>query len=327
MRISVAMCTYKGERFLEEQLRSIFEQTRKPDEIVLLDDCSPDGTAALAEKILSECGIPHSILVNETNRGVFYSFQKCILACSGDVIFTADQDDVWRKDKIELMMREYEKDSSCMMVFSNSELVDGELNSLGCDFWTSLNLRRAGLCDRIPQEKFRQLLMYYWAVPGTQMSFRRELAEKAFPIPEKKGWLHDSWLAVCAPAYGTVTALDEPLTLYRQHGKNTVGARANKRDRKEEDICQVQKVLFYLKRHGDRLQNLLDVKGSEMPADYKAQVQKYVALFRSMEHYENDGRFKKMLFLLGRFFDGRLGAFDISRGNVLRYLFYQVSGK
>jgi len=320
MKVSVAMCTYNGTKYLKEQLDSILGQTLPPDEIVITDDCSSDGTADLAEQLLSESGISYKVIINEKNSGVRVSFGNCIRACSGDVIFTADQDDVWDKEKIRLFMDEFENDESCVFVFSNGELVDADLKSLGSDVWTSLNLRRAGMRDHISQEKYRQLMMYYWAVPGTMMAFKRSFMEKAFPIPEKGGWLHDSWLAINAPAYGKVVSIDKPLTLYRQHGKNTVGVKAVKRSSRAEDKIQMQKVLFYLKRHGDRLSQLLERNAADMPADYRETIESYIKLFRKYQHYENDGKLKKIFFLLGRLFDGGLEPFDISRGNVVSYL-------
>ena len=321
LQVSVAMCTYNGSRYLEEQLLSIFGQTLPPDEIVLLDDCSSDDTVALAEKLLSKSGIEYRILVNEKNSGVKHSFQKCILACSKDIIFTADQDDVWKPEKIDHMLAEFRRDPECVFVFSNGELTDGSGRSLGSDVWTSLNLRRAGLCDHVPQERFRRMLMYTWAVPGTMMAFRKSLAESCFPIPEKKGWIHDSWLAVCAPAYGHVISLDETLTLYRQHEKNTVGVKVKKLSSKEENITKFRKVLFYLKRHAERLTIVTESMNEKLPADYRRQLETYISLYKDMQHYEEDGALKKVFFLIGRFFDGKLSAFDIRRKDVLTYLF------
>ena len=320
MTTSVAMCTYNGEKYIEEQLRSIIGQTMPPDEIVILDDVSSDSTVDIAKEILDKSGIEHKVMVNDKNCGVLISFEKCIKSCSGDVIFTSDQDDVWDKDKIKLFMEEYEKDPECVFVFGNAELVDQELKPLGSDVWTSLNLRRAGLCDHVTQEKYRQLIMYYWAVPGMEMSFKKEFCEKAFPIPREGGWLHDSWLAINAPAYGNVVSIDKPLVLYRQHGNNSVGVKAADRTRHEEDMIQVQKVLFYLRRHRMRLQQLLTDSGHKLPDEYHKHIESYISLFKRYEHYEKDGGFKKALFLSARFIDNGLKPFDISRKNVAAYI-------
>ncbi|MBR5422318.1 MAG: glycosyltransferase family 2 protein [Lachnospiraceae bacterium] len=323
-RVSVAICTYNGEKYLGEQLDSILEQTRQPDEITLLDDNSSDGTLILAENKLKKSGIPYHILQHKQNLGVKVSFTECILACSGDIVFTADQDDVWRKDKIALMLEEFDNDPRCVMVFSNAELVDAEGKSLGCDVWTALNLRRAGLRNHIPQEDYRRLIMYTWAVPGTTMGVRRDFAEKAFPVPEEGGYIHDSWLAVTAPVYGIVTAVDLPLTAYRQHGKNTVGVHFKKHGPRHQDILQLRKVLFYLKRHAARLRVVLNVKGKVLPADYRMELTESIELFERYAHYEGDGAVKKILFLLARTIDGGLGRFHISRRDVFYYLLHQI---
>ncbi|MBR3306619.1 MAG: glycosyltransferase [Lachnospiraceae bacterium] len=322
MTTSVALCCYNGERFIEDQLDSIISQSCPPDEIVLLDDCSRDRTADIAQRVLEAGGIRYRLIRNEENLGVKRSFVKCINACRGDVIFTSDQDDIWQRDKIKHMMVEYATDPDCVFVFSNGELVGAELEPLGNDVWSALNLRRAGLCDHVSQEKYRQLLMYYWAVPGTMMSFRSGFARKAFPIPAEGGWLHDSWLAITAPIYGNVAAIDKNLTLYRQHGKNTVGVKAVKRSGREEDITQIQKVLFYLKRHRDRLKTLVEAKGEEMPADYREEIGNYIKLFDELSFYEDSSNIRKALFLMQRMADGKLKAFDIGRGDIFRYLLH-----
>ena len=63
MKVSVAMCTYNGTKYLKEQLDSILGQTLPPDEIVITDDCSSDGTADLAEQLLSESGISYKVII------------------------------------------------------------------------------------------------------------------------------------------------------------------------------------------------------------------------------------------------------------------------
>ena len=110
-KVSVAICTYCGERYITEQLHSILRQTRPVQEIVLCDDRSADRTAALAEEALRESGIPYRILINEENLGVTRNFEKSISACTGDLILTADQDDVWAPDKVERLL---EYDGICV---------------------------------------------------------------------------------------------------------------------------------------------------------------------------------------------------------------------
>lgn len=109
--ISVAMTTYNGEQYVEEQLESIRRQTRKVDEIVIVDDGSTDHTLDIVCNYASkypECGI--RLEKNVTTLGYKKNFHKAISLCKGDITFLCDQDDCWFDDKVEKVcgiMEEY----------------------------------------------------------------------------------------------------------------------------------------------------------------------------------------------------------------------------
>src|ERR687891_741004 len=124
MRISVAMCTYNGADFLTAQLASIAEQTRPPDEIIVCDDASTDRTRTLLESFARTSSIPVSLYFSDQNAGSLKNFERAIGLCTGDVIALSDQDDVWRKDKLELIEQELQRNASAGLVFSDAELVD-----------------------------------------------------------------------------------------------------------------------------------------------------------------------------------------------------------
>lgn len=325
--ISVALCSYNGEKYIEEQLDSIINQTVKPDEIIVVDDCSSDSTVSIAQKVLSLSGINYRIISNETNLRVFYSFQKCINECTGDIIFTADQDDVWDKTKIEKFMVCF-NDPDCIMAFSDGKIVDKDLNVINESVWDSLNLKRAGLSGDVTQEKLQRMLMYYWVVPGTMMAFRKKLSDVVFPIPEDGGYIHDSWLSINAPYFGNVAVIDEPLTLYRQHGNNSVGAPVYKRDKKEQNMTQIKKVLFYLKRHYDRLGVFVGSSDNykdndyNYNQDYKKIVKEYMGIYKKWAYYEKSSKLAKLLFILKRIIDNKMKMFDVSRKELIQYLFH-----
>ena len=100
--ISVAMATFNGEPYIQEQLDSIYNQTRKVDEIIIVDDCSTDSTVRVIEQyILSHKDIDIKLYKNEENLGYKKNFKKAISLCHGDYVFLSDQDDIWMTDKIE----------------------------------------------------------------------------------------------------------------------------------------------------------------------------------------------------------------------------------
>ena len=84
-RISVAMCTYNGARFLPEQLESITMQTRLPDELVICDDQSTDESAEIIKAFLPHAPFAVRLEVNESNRGSTKNFEKAIGLCQGEI--------------------------------------------------------------------------------------------------------------------------------------------------------------------------------------------------------------------------------------------------
>lgn len=90
MKVSVALCSYNGEKYIREQLESILRQTRLPDEIIVCDDRSKDKTAEIAREVLGASGVPYQVIVNEKNLGCLSNFEQCSMLCSGDIVFFAD---------------------------------------------------------------------------------------------------------------------------------------------------------------------------------------------------------------------------------------------
>ena len=102
LKISVAMTTYNGGRFLEEQLESIFHQTMLPSEVVVIDDGSNDNTISILDNYSKSHNLKY--YVNAEHLGINKNFEKAIRMTSGDIVFISDQDDVWLKNKIGVMV-------------------------------------------------------------------------------------------------------------------------------------------------------------------------------------------------------------------------------
>src|SRR3989339_673267 len=100
MNISIAMCTYNGEKYIEQQLNSFLTQTILPNELVICDDCSKDKTIEILQEFSKKAKFPVRIYLNEKNLGSTKNFEKAIGLSKGDIIFCSDQDDVWHNQKI-----------------------------------------------------------------------------------------------------------------------------------------------------------------------------------------------------------------------------------
>jgi glycosyltransferase involved in cell wall biosynthesis len=224
--ISVALCTYNGARYIEEQLHSILNQTTKPTEIVVSDDGSTDGTLDVVSRALEgrrgrEDGPKVHILRNAVPLGVTANFEQALAACTGELIALSDQDDVWHPNRLALTAAAFENRPSLVLLNSDARLVDAHGKPSGQTLLATL-----GVSDRdigeIHLGRALDILLQRNIVTGATTVLRRELVQRAQPFPSE--WVHDEWLAIVAALTGDVDILGEPLVDYRQHGGNQIGA-------------------------------------------------------------------------------------------------------
>ena len=125
MRISIAMTTYNGADYLLEQLESLRTQSLMADEVIIVDDCSTDNTVDLLNMYIQKYHLDNWVLIkNSSNIGWRKNFRKALQKTTGDVVFLCDQDDIWNKDKISLMVKEFHKSPSIELLASNYEILD-----------------------------------------------------------------------------------------------------------------------------------------------------------------------------------------------------------
>jgi len=221
-RVSVALCTYNGERFIEQQLRSILDQVPAPYEIVVSDDGSTDGTLEIVRAVLREWAgaTKTTLLVNETPRGVTGNFEQAMLACGGDVIALSDQDDVWVPGRLARILPAFD-DESVLLVASNAQLISAQGHPLDHTLFDALELSSATIA-RLNSPSAYTALLPRNLLTGATMVVRRSLVEASAPFPAV--WVHDEWLAITAALRGRLLVLPDSLVLYRQHGGNQIGA-------------------------------------------------------------------------------------------------------
>jgi glycosyltransferase involved in cell wall biosynthesis len=224
MKISVAMTTYDGASYLREQLDSIFAQTRMPDEIVVCDDQSTDGTPELLREYSARAAIPMTIVFNEQRLGSTKNFEQAIRLCSGDIIALSDQDDVWRPHKLAVIERRFKENPDLGLVFSNGDLIDQDSAQVHGDIWSRFwfGRRLQGLLDS-PQDTYDLLLSRYF-ITGATIAFRSSFRNLCVPIPDGiSTFIHDRWIAVMIGAVARVDRIDERLIAYRLHPQQQMG--------------------------------------------------------------------------------------------------------
>jgi glycosyltransferase involved in cell wall biosynthesis len=222
MTFSVAMCTYRGARFVGAQLESIAAQTRPPDEVVVCDDRSPDETARVVEGFAARAPFPVRLHVNARNLGSTKNFERAISLCAGELIALCDQDDVWLPGKLARLEEEFRRRPRAALVFSDAEVADEEARPTGRRLWESVRVGRAER-ERLRAGRGLGGLLSGSTVTGATAALRASLRPLVLPIPEDLPLIHDAWIALLAACVGEVAAVEEPLVLYRRHAGQQVG--------------------------------------------------------------------------------------------------------
>jgi glycosyltransferase involved in cell wall biosynthesis len=198
------MCTYNGERFIKEQLNSIVEQSYKNFELIICDDGSKDATIAIIKEF--QKSYPNiKLYQNETNLGFLKNFEQAIAKCSGEYIALTDQDDIWKRNKLETFLAEIGKN---VLIYSDAIIIDENSQETGAHLIVPKN----ELCDGACNKAF--LLNNF--ISGNTLMFKSELTQHILPIPPQMSY-HDIWIGFVASTYSTICYTKEPLTYYRKY--------------------------------------------------------------------------------------------------------------
>lgn len=271
--VSVVIATYNGERFLAEQLESILDQTYTNIEVIAVDDCSTDNTVAILKKYAAQDS-RIKVVINEANIGYVRNFEKGLKLASGDYIAPSDQDDIWKKEKIEVLLGEIDGHD---IVYSNSALIDSSGQSL-----------HKKLSDIKRLLSFDDCLTYAIGntAAGHAMLIKKELLERCYPFPTMIP--HDYWLGFVATCRQPIKFFDMPLVLYRQHTANVFGAvKVAEGKRKKAKPAKAEKLL--------QIRERMRLLYEKCPNDLVMQKQVYRDLVDSYQDFSLSNNFKRMM--------------------------------
>lgn len=214
-KISVIIATYNGEKFLKEQFDSIKNQTFVPDEVIIRDDGSTDGTVEFIEKYIEKYNLKSwKIIRNIKNLGWRKNFIQLLQDSTGEIIFLSDQDDVWDLNKIEKMYIEMENRSEVLLCSCNYRIINQSNKKVHIPKYKSI--RQENLDKVILTKKIEQLR------PGNTYAVRRMFLPyiyRFFKINENIP--HDSAIEYSAKLLNGMYILPETLTSWRIHGDST----------------------------------------------------------------------------------------------------------
>lgn len=224
LTVSVAMATYNGEKYIEEQLMSIINQTRRPDEIIVSDDGSTDNTIGIVRRIQSYAeglGIRFVVLEDNPSHGWIKNYEWAYSHTTGDVIFNSDQDDIWMDNKIERILSVYEKYPDALYVAHNIVLINGNGDKIGNGDIADKFAPNSTINGEIVLLNSTDALLKSICQPlinAMAISISRKMLEIIIPIP--KQMYVDHWETFISLRNGKAFFLNENLTKYRCHESN-----------------------------------------------------------------------------------------------------------
>ncbi|HWQ75636.1 MAG TPA: glycosyltransferase [Syntrophomonas sp.] len=213
--ISIVMATYNPRLdWLKEQLVSLENQTYRPLELLILDDCSTKVGLDEIQACVENCiqSIPYQIMQNEENMGSTRTFEKLTLLANGEYITYCDQDDVWHKDKIDIDSKALEH-SDVALVFSDMNIIDTAGNKVA-DSITKVRRHHKFHSGK----NLGSTLLFKNFVTGCTMMTRTFDAQSAVPFCPYM--VHDHWLALYGSIKGEILFLRQSLVDYRIHESN-----------------------------------------------------------------------------------------------------------
>ncbi len=271
--ISVALASYNGIRYIDEQIESILAQTLPVSEIVICDDGSNDGT----RERLKEWAQRESQIVlqfNEERLGFRNNFFLAITLCRSPLIALADQDDIWLPDKLERLLPYL------------------QTADLACSDLTAIDARGEVIAHSVAEYENRRIeknppfttLLYTNVVTGCTALFKKELLTD---LPYDGERYHDWWLALLASRRGGIAYLDAPTVLYRQHGENDTGIRRSLlfRDSLRSFSNRILRDRKKSKRYSDAEQQRSRLKGLLAHTIFNEREKREIA--RALDYYQN----------------------------------------
>ncbi|GAB3920207.1 glycosyltransferase family 2 protein [Larkinella terrae] len=318
--ISVALCTYNGEAYLETQLQSLLKQSRLPDELIVCDDDSTDQTRTLLERLTANAPFSVRIIRNTTRLGFNKNFEKALSLCSGELIFICDQDDYWLPEKIETLADYLIQNPAVDLVFSNAVIADTNLNDTGRLFWDTVRFTKP-IREKWRRGEATEVLLDGNRVMGCTSALRRRLLASFLPIPNLPNYIYDGWMGLVTAAKGTIDFYEKPLIWYRTHDKQQVGTRPPAAGK------PVRFTERFSRPHSEKLEPLIH-KHQELKELYQLVTQRMPTKTPGIEQFERrlDHYNRRSTLPDGRFF--RIGSVvrELLAGNYHRYADQEANG-
>ncbi len=214
--ISVIVALYNGQKYLTEQLDSLRLQTRQPDEVLLFDDGSTDGTVDLVQAYIAKYNLPWCLTVNPANLGYCRNFLQGVKAAKGDLLFLCDQDDVWLPNRIEDMCAVMQANPQITALSSCYDVIDGQGHPILNPKVSHLTTHFSGQLEQVCPHA----LIGCSFIRGFSLCVRQTVVPFLQDLELKSLLGHDWYLCMLAALHGSLCLYKKCLSHYRVHGQN-----------------------------------------------------------------------------------------------------------
>lgn len=272
----ILLSTYNGEKYLREQLYSIFSQDSTDFRIIARDDGSDDSTTAILREFETQFSDRMEIIHTDTKKhSAKDNFRELMKHSDAEYVMLCDQDDFWNSDKISLCIKEMENQPSDIPVLIHTDAAVADEN---------LDIIHESLSDFLgisPETATLENLLVYNCVTGCTLMMNRALCDIAVNMPDE-AVMHDWWIALCAMVFGKIIYIDKATMLYRQHSSNVVGAQ---RKNVFSVIPDAKKIHLRLNDSYIQAEAFLRTFRGKIPYDKHSVIRGY-AVFRKLGKFE-----------------------------------------
>lgn len=246
MKVSIIVNNFNYAKFLGSAVESALGQTYPNCEVIVVDDGSTDDSRALLEKYRGR-----AVLVLKNNGGQASALNAGMQAATGEMIAFLDSDDELFPYAIEKAMDGWH--SGVVKVQFPLEVLDENNQPTG------LRMPREALSEGSLMGQFLETGRYVTS-PTSGNLFARDFLEKIFPIPEERFETADGYINTCAPFYGKIVALDQPLAFYRVHGASL----SNAAHGGTVHLSQMQRLMLHAMAEKELLEKLAQDRGLQI---------------------------------------------------------------
>jgi len=209
--VDVVVPCYNYGRFVAQAVDSVLGQTFESLEVIVIDDASTDDTCRTVESI-QDARV--RLMRHLSNQGVLRSFEDAIRQASGDILFLADQDDLWMDDKVSTVLQVFQSNPDADIIASDAVLIDQDGTLTGPSYYATRGKFQTGT--------FANVLRCSYL--GCTMALRTRILSRVLPFPKGMDILHDIWIGTSnSIAGGKTLYVDRPLVQYRRHKENATG--------------------------------------------------------------------------------------------------------